>query len=331
VVPPVVPPIVPPIGAGAGFHKNIDFSFGKGIGLLPFLSGIIPGIGGVGGVPPIVPGVEPVVPPVEPGLLGGLGGLFPGYLGTPFGTSYVPSTWIGSALGAKGDLLFPILIFLFAVVGVWAVAHFLLSLLVPLIASKLLLAKGALAAKKVLRAAEEEPADNRQSILDSLTHTVTSALAEEKCLKLITCQTGNFMRNVAGPDRSFKIAEIVKGLNSTSEAMKVFQSAAENGQDCSQFSCWGEPIGAGAAGASQGAGAAVGTGSANKSNVKAKPSSASDGIHKPLAGNVPLTQHSHDPVESNDLSNGNSPNISSNSAANDSLLHKHPLLSAFLK
>jgi len=98
---------------GLGFSKNLDIS--GGAGYLPFLGGL--GLGG----PPIDGGVPPV---------GGFGGGF-------VGPSYIPGTWLGSALGAKGDLLFPIVIVIFFIVGVWTVIQFLLTLVVPLIAGKL--------------------------------------------------------------------------------------------------------------------------------------------------------------------------------------------------
>jgi len=142
--PPPPPPPVPPLGGlfpglGAGFNKHLDISGGLGAGILPFLGGL----GGFGGPPP------PPLEGVDPGLFGAAppppppGGYGPGY--GPFGTlgpSYIPNTWLGSALGAKGDLLFPLVIFIFFFVGVWTVVQFLLGLIVPLIAAKVALFKG---------------------------------------------------------------------------------------------------------------------------------------------------------------------------------------------
>jgi hypothetical protein len=106
---------------GFGFQKSLNLNAGAGFG--PFLGGIPP--------PPVAPGG---VPPVD----GGIGGELPvgGFPGG-FNPSYVPSTWLGSALGAKGDILFPCVIIIFFLVGVWTVINFLLVLVVPLIGAKM--------------------------------------------------------------------------------------------------------------------------------------------------------------------------------------------------
>jgi len=153
-----VPPAFFPgvgVGGGAGIHKNLDLNIGAGAGYGPLLASLF-GQGGVPGVPPpppppggAVPPEAPFPPPVPPPFDPLLGG--PGYMGFPgfMGPSYIPSTWLGSALSAKGDLLFPIVIFIFVIVGIWTVVQFLLALVVPLIAGKLALGKQLLASKKI--------------------------------------------------------------------------------------------------------------------------------------------------------------------------------------
>ena len=90
----------------------------------------------------------------------------------PFlGPSYIPQSIFGSALGAKGDILFPLVIFIFFIVGVWVVVQFLLTLVVPIIGAKLGLAK-ALTLKKVLRDAE----DANEEHLEDLTSKVHNAI-----------------------------------------------------------------------------------------------------------------------------------------------------------
>jgi len=123
-------PAVVPVGVPAGFPAGFPAGYpaaglgGLGLAGLPLggLSGSfaagLPFLGGVGG---------------DASFLGGAGAPF---LGGLTGTSYAPSTWLGSALGAKGDILFPIVLFVFFIVGVWTVINFLLAVLVPLIAAK---------------------------------------------------------------------------------------------------------------------------------------------------------------------------------------------------
>lgn len=183
--PPVVPPIVPGFGKGFGFNKHVDFNAGLGslLGLLPGF-----GLGGAGfGLPP--PVADPSlgvgeVPPIDP--IAGLGGLGGGYLGMPWflGPQYIPATWWGSALAAKGDLLFPIAIFLFAVVGVIFVIKFLLALLVPILAKKWAIAEAF--THKARRSAGDEasvPQDvtkAHQAHVDELTHKVLPATEGSK-------------------------------------------------------------------------------------------------------------------------------------------------------
>jgi len=106
------------------------------------------------------------------------GGGFP-----PFGLlgpSYVPSTWIGSALGAKGDLLFPIVIFVFFIVGIWTVVQFLLGLIVPLIAAKFSILNSVthpLGRRDVDSAGAAPPTNEK---LDDLTQTVWDAIEEKE-------------------------------------------------------------------------------------------------------------------------------------------------------
>lgn len=87
------------------------------------------------------------------------------------GPSYVPQSLFGSALGAKGDILFPLVIFIFFIVGVWVVIQFLLTLIVPIIGAKL--GAKALLLKKVLRRDAGEEADDD---FNDLTEKVHSAV-----------------------------------------------------------------------------------------------------------------------------------------------------------
>jgi len=164
----VVPPVggvVPPVGGGLGLglHKGVNFDFSSYAGLLPGLFG-----GGLplgGGIPPI-----------------GDGGVVPdggsGFLGMPaFGTSYFPSTWFGSALAAKGDLLFPIVIFLFIIIGIWTVVKFLLALIIPLVAEKFALASAFKGGKgrffrSTSGADSMDPKADHQQRVDDMTHRV---------------------------------------------------------------------------------------------------------------------------------------------------------------
>jgi len=166
VPPPPAPPLgglFPGLGAGAGFNKHLDISGGLGAGLLPFLGGL----GGFGGVPP------PVVEGGDPGLFGAGPPPPPGGFG-PFGTlgpSYIPNTWLGSALGAKGDLLFPLVIFIFFFVGVWTVVQFLLGLIVPLIAAKVALFKGS-----KFRRDTDEDMDSQETMMNQNTADILTAI-----------------------------------------------------------------------------------------------------------------------------------------------------------
>jgi len=167
--PPVVeppPPIVPPgvgLGKGFGFNKHIDFSTGAGLGSL---FGLIPGLGAGFGVP-VPPPVGDTGVPVDGGLFGG---------GLPaFGAAqYIPVTWPGSALAAKGDLLFPIAIVVFAVIGVILTIKFLIALAVPFLAKKWAIAD-AFTRGKFGRAAGDDPNGGsaaHQAQVDDLTHKI---------------------------------------------------------------------------------------------------------------------------------------------------------------
>lgn len=131
---------------------------------------------------------------------GGLGGGF-GIPGNPFGLlgpSYIPSTWIGSALGAKGDLLFPLVIFVFFIVGLWTIVQFLLGLIVPLIAAKVSVLKGGLD-KKFRRALT--PQEDKDEQITHLTNVVWAAFENFGCMKTSACYTGNMVHSLAGPDK----------------------------------------------------------------------------------------------------------------------------------
>ena len=101
------------------------------------------------------------------------------------GPQYIPATWWGSALAAKGDLLFPIAIFLFAVVGVIIVIKFLLALLVPFLAKKWAIAE-AFTHKKFRRSTDDSsdvPQDvtkAHQAHVDELTHKVLPATFKQE-------------------------------------------------------------------------------------------------------------------------------------------------------
>jgi len=111
---------------GVGFSKSLNINAGAGVG--PYF----------GGVPPVGPGAVPPAGGIPPPADGGLGIGDPSFGGFGgFTPSYLPSTWLGSALGAKGDFLFPCVIVIFFIVGVWVVIQFLLTLLVPFIGMKM--------------------------------------------------------------------------------------------------------------------------------------------------------------------------------------------------
>jgi len=147
-VPPPIQPGGPALGGGPGllwpglgFSKNLGVSASAGFS--PFLSGL--GLGG--GVPPPVDGSGP----------GFFGGAPIGAGGGFLGPSYIPSSWLGSAFGAKGDILFPIVIVIFFIVGVWTVIQFLLTLIVPLIAAKVGVLGAASSIKKLRSIPEGDP------------------------------------------------------------------------------------------------------------------------------------------------------------------------------
>ncbi|ODM93223.1 hypothetical protein Ocin01_13463 [Orchesella cincta] len=178
--------------------------------------------------------------PIDPLLDGGFGGLggpgFGGFGG--FGPSYLPQTWIGSALGAKGDLLFPIVIFVFFVVGVWTVIQLLLGFIVPLIASKLAI-KGAKAG--ALFGKRDVTGQETTSELDFITNAVLDALNEPKCLKYVACHSGQFLNGMAGGKEQTQSYEgILKSLSTMthSDALAIFKNAFVDGKEnCSQFKC----------------------------------------------------------------------------------------------
>ncbi|CAG7728088.1 unnamed protein product [Allacma fusca] len=129
---------------GLGLSKHLNINAFKGY--LPFLGALGGGFGGPGPLPSPVDGAGPVPP--GPGL----GGPWSG--GSFLGPSYIPATWLGSAVGAKGDILFPVVLFAFFIVGVWAVVKFLLALIVPLIAAKIGVVKH-IGSMKNIRSAED--------------------------------------------------------------------------------------------------------------------------------------------------------------------------------
>lgn len=137
-----VPPV--PVGGGLlgfpgfGFQKSLNLNAGAGFGGVPF-----GGFGVGGGIPPIGGDIPPV------GGLGGFGGFTPAYL---------PSSWLGSLMGAKGDFLFPCVIVIFFIVGIWTVINFLLVLIVPLIGAKLGVVK-AITGGRLRRGIEEDSHD----------------------------------------------------------------------------------------------------------------------------------------------------------------------------
>lgn len=131
--------------------------------------------------------------PPPPDVGGGPFGGFP-WGGGFLGPSYLPQTWIGSALGAKGDLLFPLVIFVFFVVGIWTVIQFLLGFIVPLIATKLAVKSAPL---RLLNKRDDSSSGSIADI-DFLTTTVLDAINEPKCLKYVACHTGNFLNGMAG-------------------------------------------------------------------------------------------------------------------------------------
>jgi len=157
--PPVVVPApglgIPGVGAGAGagFHKGFDFNAGAGLG---GLAGLIPGLGSY--FPGAFAGADPSaeIPP-----------LF-------LGPQYIPQSFVGSALAAKGDLLFPIMIFIFVVIGVIATIKLLLALLIPLIAKKAALKS------KFFRSTTSAAADDEQE------QVFNSKAAQQKVVNEVT-------------------------------------------------------------------------------------------------------------------------------------------------
>jgi hypothetical protein len=131
---------------------------------------------------------------IEPGLGGGAGF---GPFGL-IGPSYIPSTWIGSALGAKGDLLFPLVLFIFFIVGLWTVVQFLLALIVPLIAGKLAVIRGVTNNVRSRRATT--PQEDKAEQVEHLTNVVWAAFENYGCMKTSACYTGNMIHSMAGKD-----------------------------------------------------------------------------------------------------------------------------------
>jgi len=244
----------PGIFPGFGFSKNFDFNAGAGFG--PFgggFGGIPGGLGGIGGLPGGLGGL--LAGGLSPGDIGdefggippdaGLGGFGGGGFGG-FGPSYVPSTWIGSALGAKGDLLFPVVIFVFFVVGVWTVIQLLLGFIVPLIASKLAIKSGLKGGGLGLFRRDAPALEGISPVvspdLDFITNSVLDAINEPKCLKYVACHSGKFLNSMAGggDQKNSSYEGILKTLSSMtrSDALNTFEEAFINGsKDCSEFTC----------------------------------------------------------------------------------------------
>ncbi|OXA41806.1 PE-PGRS family protein PE_PGRS16 [Folsomia candida] len=209
---------------GLGFNKHLDFNAGAGYG--PFLGGL----GGFGGG---VPPPPPVDAGIDPGLGGGFGGLPFGLLGP----SYIPSTWIGSALGAKGDLLFPLVMFVFFVVGVWTIVQFLLGLIVPLIAAKVSILKGGLNNKFSRRSLT--PQEEKDEQITHLTNVVWAAFENFGCMKTSACYTGNMVHSLAGTDNLKQYEGILDTMKiMDKDIVAIFKKSVESGQeDCSKYPC----------------------------------------------------------------------------------------------
>lgn len=221
---------------GFGFQKNLDISAGAGLGPFGGLGALggLGGLGGFGGVPPVDGvGVGPDGAPV-------LGGGYP-----PFGLigpSYIPATWLGSALGAKGDILFPIVLFVFFVVGVWTIIQFLLGLIVPLIAGKLSVLKGVtdIERKAWRRGLPDSPQENRENEVNHLTTIVMSAIENVQCMQKMACHTGNFVHTIAGDKLKDYVGPMAAMNTMSPEMSKIFKQAAKTGkEDCSKFTCHG--------------------------------------------------------------------------------------------
>jgi len=102
--------------------------FLQGLMNTPGLAGLAGGLGGAGGAGGgAYPGMAGyTVPPG--GEFGGPGGFV--------GPSYIPYTWLGSLAGFKGDIIFPLLIIGFVLVGIWTAIQFFMGLIVPWVAAK---------------------------------------------------------------------------------------------------------------------------------------------------------------------------------------------------
>jgi len=107
--------------------------FIQGLLNTPGLAGLTNGLGG-GGYPGAggpysggFPGMAGFAAP--PGSeFGGPGGFV--------GPSYIPYSWLGSLAGFKGDIIFPLLIIGFVLVGIWTAIQFFMGLIVPWVAAK---------------------------------------------------------------------------------------------------------------------------------------------------------------------------------------------------
>jgi hypothetical protein len=228
--PPGIPPGLAGLGGlfpgfGGGFNKHLDIN--AGAGFAPFLGGL--GLGG-GGVPPI----PPIEGGIDPGLAGGFGSPF-GLLGP----SYIPSTWIGSALGAKGDLLFPLVLFVFFVVGVWTIVQFLLGLIVPLIAAKVSVLKGGLDGNKHKFRRSLTPQEEKDEQITHLTNVVWSAFENFGCMKTSACYTGNMVHSLAGADKMKQYEGILDTMKiMDKDIVTIFKKAVETGkEDCTKYPC----------------------------------------------------------------------------------------------
>lgn len=170
---------------------------------------------------------------IDPGLAGGLPFAPFGLLGP----SYIPSTWIGSALGAKGDLLFPLVLFVFFVVGLWTVVQFLLGLIVPLIAAKVAVLRGGIGGRHRRALTPEEEKDEQ---VNHLTNVVWAAFENFGCMKTSACYTGNMIHSVAGgPDKVKQYEGILNTMKiMDKDIVEIFKKAAESGkEDCSKYPC----------------------------------------------------------------------------------------------
>jgi len=203
VVQPPPPPIVPPgISKGINFELNKHFGINAGAGLGGLFGGLFPGF--EAGVPPI-----------------GDGG---GYLGLPYflGPQYIPQTWWGSALAAKGDLLFPIAIFLFAVVGVILTIKFLLALLVPFLAKKWAIAEALTGAfngggRRLRRSADDGTGSASSSSVPQDASNAHQARVDELTGKVLPATEGQRFQGQRARHHEDRFAEPDRGHDSDND------------------------------------------------------------------------------------------------------------------